>query len=951
MEPYSRQELTRLAAEDIAVIIGKIEAESDWTKYLWNQAKIKNLMTLSASLLALSFNQAKYEQGEQKDSYLAKQNMLLDALELMCTYPRRNLSHTSPIPFPTLNSLVSANLITDNPSAADRELINGVKESIISFVSGPKNITGNFFRLLRSFSDTRKQARRQAESIRRCAGIQQAHGGTKTIQPVEDETYPKHVYDTLYRTLQKHAKCRCILPGQSPSALGSHLGRLELKGNIPTMEDDFLFHTVFSKQGLLQVFDNLQWQHLQFIVPRNPPGRKMVHFEVNPIVKKATKSTCNTVRSTSEFCELLTKNIGPAAMHVRISDGALQVLETVGDIEVDIAHERSIPLSQVLRDYTVVSKGKILIAYILAKSIWQFYDSEFMSVRWTTENIQLFQKEQGDGDEDDESSIHWAPYYTFSFEHPAEPGSMERLPRDGVLHRYPRVLALGAILYELGLPRGKKSKVSTERSDESPTLEGKINMVTNRVRKGVTGENWPDIGLRDTQTRANYRVIVENCASKDLFRPSGQDPDALEEELTIDKRRTILFEAVVEPLKRIAQDCDWVDDKGNIRSGHARKAFARLMKEYPTSQDLGSSALLNDTTQVSRATYLTQGVSGASSNESQAWLNKIKTASVMDSVVSAFAKGELKDKRIHIAVLDTGYDPGAVFFANKDRLRRLRKSKDNYNWKDFVEKGGQDKPKDEQGHGTHVLSVLMNVAPAADIFVARVARNNLDLQDSARNVAEAIEWAWKECSADIVTMSFGFDGEQYVDGEPIVGNAILKALTETSQRTLFFSAAANEGGNRNEMFPASNQNVMSIRGSDDRGWACSFNPPPDYNAETCFMTLGVDVPGASLAGSKYKGGEVLKSGTSVATPIAAGIAAMLLGYAKIHEQALKRVLGPRDEVKLQKIRRIAGMSKLFGNMSTEMMEKWSYLNIDKFTDCTDDLRLSMIANAVREAKD
>jgi hypothetical protein len=85
MEPYSRQELTRLAAEDIAVIIGKIEAESDWTKYLWNQTKFKNLMTLSTSLLALSFNQAKYEQGEQKDSYLAKQNMLLDALELMCT--------------------------------------------------------------------------------------------------------------------------------------------------------------------------------------------------------------------------------------------------------------------------------------------------------------------------------------------------------------------------------------------------------------------------------------------------------------------------------------------------------------------------------------------------------------------------------------------------------------------------------------------------------------------------------------------------------------------------------------------------------------------------------------------------------------------------------------------------------------------------------------------------
>ncbi|KAM0226893.1 hypothetical protein ACHAPO_011987 [Fusarium lateritium] len=178
-------------------------------------------------------------------------------------------------------------------------------------------------------------------------------------------------------------------------------------------------------------------------------------------------------------------------------------------------------------------------------------------------------------------------------------------------------------------------------------------------------------------------------------------------------------------------------------------------------------------------------------------------------------------------------------------------------------------------------------------------------------------------------MSFGFDGDQYVDGKPIVSNAILKALIGTGQRILFFAAAANEGGNRNEMFAASNQNVMSIRGSDDRGWACNFNPPPDYNAETCFMTLGVDVPGASLVNSDDEGGEILKSGTSVATPIAAGIAAMLLGYAKIHEKELHLLLGPRDKEKLWKISRISGMSKLFGKMSKEMMEKWSYLNIDE----------------------
>lgn len=90
---------------------------------------------------------------------------------------------------------------------------------------------------------------------------------------------------------------------------------------------------------------------------------------------------------------------------------------------------------------------------------------------------------------------------------------------------------------------------------------------------------------------------------------------------------------------------------------------------------------------------------------------------------SALAKNKTR-----IAILDTGYDPDAIFF-NKHQKRRLK------DWKDYVEK---DQPfqKDEDGHGTHVLSVLMKVVPAADIYVARVARNTHDLQNATQNVAE-----------------------------------------------------------------------------------------------------------------------------------------------------------------------------------------------------------------------
>lgn len=85
-------------------------------------------------------------------------------------------------------------------------------------------------------------------------------------------------------------------------------------------------------------------------------------------------------------------------------------------------------------------------------------------------------------------------------------------------------------------------------------------------------------------------------------------------------------------------------------------------------------------------------------------------------------------KRIRIAILDTGYDASSQFFTAAPRKERLIK------WKDFVE--GQEQPLDCDGHGSHVLSILMKVAPTADICVARVAKNAEDLENRASSIAQ-----------------------------------------------------------------------------------------------------------------------------------------------------------------------------------------------------------------------
>ncbi|KAH8750662.1 peptidase S8/S53, subtilisin/kexin/sedolisin [Hyaloscypha finlandica] len=728
-----------------------------------------------------------------------------------------------------------------------------------------------------------------------------------TAKSEDDESYPRHVYKSLYKVIERYAECCfCGLSDPSPTTpRKSHWGRLELKGKYPTIENEILFHSVFSKKGLIEF-----------------------------------------ITSTSEFCKLLSEDIGPASKDVRIGDEVLLVFNHAVGIEVDIADERSLPLTDVLGQYSLVPKTKLLLAYILAKSVWQFYNSDFMSVWWTPESIHLFRERETEEVDDEEPGVDWAPYYAFSSKQPQGEHCEERLKHGYFIHRYPRVLALGLLLYEIGRKRrrGSRTTISPTAPVEFPTIAKIINATSHKINIGMGKKEWPDIKLHDPEALANYQLVVKNCVDPSFFKPilqkgSLKTPEELEEELTIEERRAILYRKVVEPLKKLVQSAGWVDESGSIERRHVKGAAARK-KEEPISQNTGSAKLLHPPQDFSD---MTQDTYTALEAKAKAWLDEIKKSPVTATVLSAFeVNNEPEVNRIRIVVLDTGYDPNAIFFVNKQRTRRLK------GWKDYVETDQPD-PKDEDGHGTHVVSVLMKVAPAADIYFARVARGSRDLEKAAGNVAEAIEWAWKDCEADIVTMSFGFHEEIYIEDKPVISNAILEALRGTDQRILFFAAAANDGGNRQEMFPASDMHVLSIRGTDEYGWAQPFNPPPDYNGKTCFMTLGIQVPGASLCSSEDGGADVCRNGTSVATPIAAGIAAMLLGYTRIYEEKLREILGREDEAKLVRIWNITGMSMLFEKMASKMDNKCSFLHINKLTERSHRMRLGLIADAAKEA--
>ena len=173
---------------------------------------------------------------------------------------------------------------------------------------------------------------------------------------------------------------------------------------------------------------------------------------------------------------------------------------------------------------------------------------------------------------------------------------------------------------------------------------------------------------------------------------------------------------------------------------------------------------------------------------------------------------------------------------------------------------------------------------------------------------------WK---VDIISMSFGFPDESELGcGE--LRDAI---FTASAKGVLIFAAASNSGVHRAApAFPARLSNVFCVYSGDGAGNSAPTNPNPRRHCHN-FMTLGEAVesawPRSLCAGPPWK---MRKSGTSFATPIAAGIAAFLLLYAMQN-------LPPEDA---KKLRQFDKMVDLFFHLSNNERNRYNVLTLDEF---------------------
>jgi len=236
---------------------------------------------------------------------------------------------------------------------------------------------------------------------------------------------------------------------------------------------------------------------------------------------------------------------------------------------------------------------------------------------------------------------------------------------------------------------------------------------------------------------------------------------------------------------------------------------------------------------------------------------------------------------IRIAMLDTG------FFIYHTGLRHLNIIAQ---W-DFINQDGVtgDQPGDDlgqMGHGTMALGLLasywpgwvMGVAWEAEFVLAKTERLNEEIEAEEDDYVAALEWA-DDLGVDIVNSSLGYY-EWYtypdLDGDTAVTTRAVDIAA--SRGILVVTGAGNEGSFPwpTLLVPADADSAIAVGAADTVGVVTDWSSRgPTYDGR---IKPDVLAPGQLTASLYWQNpfGPAVGTGTSAATPLVAGAAALIL---------------------------------------------------------------------------
>lgn len=191
---------------------------------------------------------------------------------------------------------------------------------------------------------------------------------------------------------------------------------------------------------------------------------------------------------------------------------------------------------------------------------------------------------------------------------------------------------------------------------------------------------------------------------------------------------------------------------------------------------------------------------------------------------------------------------------------------------------------DANDHGTHVAGII--AAANNDIGTVGIAYNARIMAIRAMTayradfsrLAQAVEYA-RKMGADVINMSFGSDQRSKIFED---------ALFLASQSAVLVAAAGNEfsmmavGKNpaeaRREVYPAAYPFVVGVMATNFAGKETDFTNYVNKEADKGAYTYNIYAPGEDIYSTMPDAKYEYESGTSMASPYVAGVAALLRSY-------------------------------------------------------------------------
>ena len=212
-------------------------------------------------------------------------------------------------------------------------------------------------------------------------------------------------------------------------------------------------------------------------------------------------------------------------------------------------------------------------------------------------------------------------------------------------------------------------------------------------------------------------------------------------------------------------------------------------------------------------------------------------------------------RSIRIAVVDTGID-----YTHPDLAPNFRGGYDFVN--------NDNDPMDDQWHGTHVAGTVaaakngfgvVGVAPEVELYGLKVLAANGS--GSFSSVIAALDWAIQN-KIQVVNLSLGSSGDP--------GKTVRQAFTNAYQAGLVIVASAGNSGSGADTvgFPAKYDSVIAVGSTTSNDVRSSFS--------STGPAVELTAPGTAIYSTDLGGGYYTASGTSMAAPHVAGLAALVL---------------------------------------------------------------------------